>query len=95
MSYGCEGLCWCTPVFVLFGSTKVVYSSYRINVEVPFDVHQCIWAYRLTPISYRTHPPPHYRKTILPGPETGPRRTIPPMPGTAGHTGRALVVRAL
>ncbi len=68
-------------------STKVIHSSYRVNPHLPFDVHRCTWAYRFTPFSFRTAPPAGYVKTVLPPPETGPRRTVPPMPGTPGYVG--------
>ena len=68
----------------------MLWTSYKLNQHLPFDVHQCTWSYRFTPFSFRTSPPSGYVKTVLPLPDPSPRKTVPPMPGTPDYVARTL-----
>ena len=64
----------------LVSDEVVLFQSPRVDRGRPFDVHRVTWAYRITPISFRTRPPAGYSKTQVPPPLAEPRATIPPTP---------------
>ncbi len=58
----------------------ILFETPRVDRARPFDVHRVTWAYRITPISFRTRPPTGYSRTVIPPPLSEPRATIPPKP---------------